>query len=47
MFVDYLVYAAADDELVSVGGKPRLDETVVPVRRAKRISMRRAACSWS
>ena len=35
MFVDDLVCAAADDELVSVGGVPRLDETGAPVRRAQ------------
>ena len=34
MFVDDLVCAAADDELVSVGGVPRLDETGAPVHRA-------------
>ena len=35
MFVDDLVCASADDELVSVGGVPRLDETGAPVRRAQ------------
>ena len=35
MFVDDLVCVSADDELVSVGGTPRLDETGVPVRRAQ------------
>ena len=46
MFVDDLVCAAADDELVSVGCVPRLDETGAPVRRAQSL-MRRAACLWS
>ena len=35
MFVDDLVCAAADDELVSVEGMPRLDEAGEPVRRAQ------------
>ena len=35
MFVDDLVCASADDELVSVEGVPRLDESGAPVRRAR------------
>ena len=35
MFVDDLVCAAADDELVSGDGTPRLDEAGEPVRRAQ------------
>ena len=35
MFVDDLVCAAADDELVSVEGTPRLDEAGEPVRSAQ------------
>ena len=42
MFVDDLVCAAADDELVSVEGKPRLDEAGEPVRLTQAYSMRRA-----
>jgi hypothetical protein len=35
MFVDDLVGASADDELVDVGGTPRLDEAGEPMRRAQ------------
>ena len=35
MFVDDLVCASADDELVNVEGVPRLDESGAPVRRAQ------------
>ena len=35
MFVDDLVCATADDELVSAGGTLRLDEAGKPVRRAQ------------
>ena len=45
MFVDDLVCAAADDELVGVGGTPRLDEAGEPVRRAQAYFV--AVCSWS
>ena len=45
-FVDDLVWAAADDQIVSVGGVPRLDETGGQCIVRKRTSMRRAACLY-
>ena len=50
MFLDDLVCAAADDELVSVGGTPRLDEAREPVCRALvyfDAARSPCMCSWS